>query len=155
MIKFCIGCEFKHGNTCKNPDPNPSNCIIYQTIQAIETGDEDSFSKVFNMYKRDVNRTAPINNNGPEFLIEMGLGMSKEVGEMAGIIDKAYCQGHPFNREKFIEEAGDFLFYFVAALNRLRVSFIEIIKVNIQKRLKRFPHGFTVKDSIERRDQKK
>src|SRR5690606_41460846 len=60
--------------------------------------------------------------------------------------------GHEFKRDKFIEEGGDVLFYLTWLCDLYDVTLEEIVTPNMMKRRKRYPNGYSIKDSVERKD---
>jgi NTP pyrophosphatase (non-canonical NTP hydrolase) len=72
------------------------------------------------------------------------LGLCGESGELADLIKKAAWHGQPLSRERFIDEAGDVLWYLSDLATHYRVSLDEIASGNIHKLTERYPDGFTV-----------
>lgn len=90
---------------------------------------------------------------GPiSMLINALMGLNGEAGEAIDVLKKALYQGHELKKEKLIEELGDVLWYVALAAKAIDVPLSTIADVNILKLVKRFPNGFTQKDSIERKD---
>lgn len=79
------------------------------------------------------------------------LGMAGEGGECADIWKKYLHQGHPFDREKMIKEAGDVLWYIAELAAGLGLTLEEIATRNIEKLRNRYPDGhFDAERSIHR-----
>lgn len=108
-----------------------------------------------NEYQRLAQRTS---NNDPGFFpsvaakkIDNGvLGMAGESGECADNWKKHLHQGHPFNREEMIKEAGDVLWYVAELAAGLGITLEEIAARNIAKLCGRYPDGFDAEHSIHR-----
>lgn len=83
--------------------------------------------------------------------IENGiLGLCGESGECADILKKYLYQGHKFEREKMIEEAGDVAWYLAELATGLGVTLEDIFRQNIDKLRRRYPEGFAPERSINR-----
>lgn len=78
------------------------------------------------------------------------LGLCGESGECADCWKKARHQGHQFDREKLIKEAGDVLWYVAELAAGLGVTLEEIATRNIEKLRSRYPDGFAAERSIHR-----
>lgn len=85
-------------------------------------------------------------------LLQGCLGITGEAGEVADVVKKCAFQGHKLNRLELLEEIGDTLYYVSDLCTTLGFTLQEVAQMNIGKRLKRFPNGFTIKESIERKD---
>lgn len=85
-------------------------------------------------------------------LVNNGLGIAGEAGEVADYIKKVIGHHHPLDREKMAKELGDVLWYVAALGNDIGVTLEEIATKNIDKLLARYPNGFTTADSLARRD---
>lgn len=94
--------------------------------------------------------TRTMNQNGAEN--NCILGMIGEMGEVVDLYKKVTYQGHPYNKEKLVEEIGDVLFYIAnyATVNDIDLS--DCLKRNVDKLRKRFPNGFSEEDSLKRVD---
>ena len=80
-----------------------------------------------------------------ERLLTAGVGINAEGGEFLEIVKKMLFQGKPWNAEThahLIKELGDTLWYVAQACIALEVSFDEVIQMNIDKLMKRYPEGF-------------
>jgi len=106
----------------------------------------------FIKYQKDVKRTM---NSDPKYTeLELtgnfSLGIMEELGEFCGALKKFLYHEHKFNREKLIEEAGDFLWYFTAMLEKYGLTLEEVAKYNVKKLRKRYPNGFDTERSKNR-----
>jgi NTP pyrophosphatase (non-canonical NTP hydrolase) len=76
-----------------------------------------------------------------------GLGLAGEAGEVADIAKKVLFQGKEFDREDFISEAGDVLWYLAFAATMCETSLEEIMNGNVTKLQDRFKSGkFSVEE---------
>lgn len=100
-------------------------------------------------YIKDYKRTALEINNANR-LVNAALGLSGEAGEFANLVQKRLYQGHTHNRDDLILELGDILWFAIEASEALEVSIPEVLTLNVQKRKKRYPEGFSKENSINR-----
>ncbi len=80
------------------------------------------------------------------------MGLCGESGEVIDILKKHLSQGHELNKEKMAEELGDVAWYLAETAYALGYDLEDILQRNIDKLQKRYPDGFTVEDSIHRKD---
>lgn len=103
-----------------------------------------------NKYQEAALRTA--SSLKPEDLILNGvLGLAGESGEVVDLVKKHLFQGHELDKEKLVDELGDVCWYVAIIAKGLGYSLEEIMRMNIEKLLKRYPNGFEVERSINRR----
>ena len=86
-----------------------------------------------------------------QIIINACLGLSGEVGEVNDLIKKHMFQGHPLDRDDLINELGDIAWYLAEAATALNIDLEFILMSNIDKLKKRFPDGFSVEKSINRK----
>lgn len=101
-------------------------------------------------YKRDCLRTLPKNLYRGEQLLQGLIGATSESAEALDIHKKTIYQGHPHDREHLLSELGDALFYITIAADALDSSIEEIMQMNVEKRKKRYPNGFSIEASTNR-----
>jgi len=92
-------------------------------------------------------------NNSTDFqrdLINGALGLNGEAGEVADIIKKWQFQGHAIDPDKVAEELGDVMWYVAIMSKAINYNLSEIMQMNVEKLLKRYPKGFEEKRSIHR-----
>lgn len=83
-------------------------------------------------------------------LLNYGLGISGEAGEVSDLIKKSFFQGHSFAVEDIRKELGDVLWY-VSQIARLAgTSLEEVARANVEKLKKRYPDGFSEEASVNR-----
>lgn len=85
-----------------------------------------------------------------ERLLNAALGLAGEAGEFADAVKKSRHQGHPFDPDKLIEEAGDALWYLAQAAHALGISLDDIAAANLTKLSARYPEGFAAERSMYR-----
>lgn len=104
-----------------------------------------------NEYQELASRTA---KEDPEEVINYGLGVSGEAGEVADMIKKRRFQGHTFSKEEICKELGDVLWY-VSQLARMHgLTMDQVATANIIKLQKRYPEGFSEERSVNRNDHR-
>lgn len=87
-----------------------------------------------------------------EVLVNSVMGLNGEAGEAIDIVKKHLFHGHDLNKEELIKELGDVAWYLAEAAYALDVDLETIFKLNIEKLKKRYPEGFKVEDSINRKE---
>ncbi|MCG3411891.1 nucleoside triphosphate pyrophosphohydrolase family protein [Staphylococcus massiliensis] len=106
----------------------------------------------FQDYHNEARRTMDETSTQSEQLLNSGLGLTGEVGEVADMIKKHHFHGHPLVRDAIAKELGDIMWYIAYCAEALDLSMEDIAKMNIAKLKKRYPNGFTQHDSIHRTD---
>jgi NTP pyrophosphatase (non-canonical NTP hydrolase) len=79
-----------------------------------------------------------------ERLLTAAVGMSAESGEFTEVIKKIIFQGKPVNEENLFHlkrELGDIMWYVMQACMGLDISLDEVIEMNVEKLVKRYPGG--------------
>ena len=91
-----------------------------------------------------------------ERLLTAGVGINAEGGEFLEIIKKVIFQGKPWdeaNKEHLFIELGDLMWYVAQACMALDTTFDEIIEMNVDKLVARYPGGnFDVHKSENRKE---
>lgn len=80
------------------------------------------------------------------------MGLNGEAGECVDIVKKTLFQGHEFDAQHLMKEAGDCLWYLAAIASGLGVTLEEIAQMNIDKLRARYKDGFTVEESVNRKN---
>lgn len=102
-----------------------------------------------NEYQDLARRTA---NKHDGELVNYGLGIAGEAGEVADLIKKSQFHGHDVEKDEIKKELGDVMWY-VSNIARLAgLSLEEIAQGNIDKLKRRYPSGFSTERSINRAD---
>lgn len=78
--------------------------------------------------------------------------VTRHAGATADLIKKLIFHNKPNIREKIVNELGDVFWYLVILMDRLGISFEEVASVNIAKRRKRYPDGFSTERANNRED---
>lgn len=107
----------------------------------------------FNEFQTGVMRTASdiTKANSENMLLNGVLGASGESGEMVDLMKKELFQGHPFDREHYIKECGDVLYYLALIAEALGTTLEEIAITNNKKLWARYPDGFDTEKSQHRK----
>lgn len=100
-----------------------------------------------NEYQRKAMRTA---THKCYDLANAALGLTGEAGEVADIIKKHLYQGHDLYPSEVIEELGDVLWYVALTCDVLHVSLDDVMRLNVEKLMKRYPDGFDSNKSLHR-----
>ena len=91
-----------------------------------------------------------------ERLLTAAVGMSAEAGEFTEIIKKIIFQGKPVNDENLFHlkrELGDIMWYVAQACMGLGISLDEVMEMNVEKLVARYPGGqFDVHYSENRKE---
>ncbi|WP_107838403.1 nucleoside triphosphate pyrophosphohydrolase family protein [Metasolibacillus meyeri] len=103
----------------------------------------------FNEYQELAARTA---NEHEGELVNYGLGIAGEAGEVADLIKKAIFHGHTINNVEVKKELGDVLWYLANIARLAGLELNDIAQANIDKLKKRYPTGFNREASINRKE---
>ena len=89
--------------------------------------------------------------SNPEVLLNGVMGLCGESGEVIDLLKKHLSQGHPLNKEKMLEELGDVAWYMAEIAYALGANLESVLANNIKKLKERYPEGFSVEKSINRK----
>ena len=78
-------------------------------------------------------------------------GLSGEVGEIHSLFQKIY-QGHEMNEEHLMKEVGDLLWFIAELCTVFGWEFDTVASKNIEKLMARFPDGFSISKSLNRKE---
>ena len=117
-------------------------------VTSQESKDGEAFTaRIADLYASDF----PI-----ERLLTAAVGMSAEAGEFTEIIKKIIFQGKPVTEENLFHlkrELGDIMWYVAQACIGLDISLDEIMEMNVEKLVARYPGGeFDVHYSENRKE---
>lgn len=80
------------------------------------------------------------------------MGLCGETGEVMDHLKKYTYQGHAFDPNKLIDEAGDVLWYLAELAAGLGVTLDEVAQHNVDKLRRRYPDGFSAERSMYREE---
>lgn len=94
-----------------------------------------------------------INNNLTEIGKELHalFGLAAEVGELHGIYQK-YYQGHTMDEEHLKKELSDVLWFIAEYCTVKGWNLGDIMQLNIDKLIARYPEGFSAEKSLNRKE---
>ena len=78
-------------------------------------------------------------------------GMAGEIGELHSLYQKSF-QGHEFNEEHAKKELGDLLWFIAEYCTAQNWKLEDIMQMNIEKLMSRYPDGFEDYRSLNRRE---
>ena len=104
-----------------------------------------------NDYQSLAMRTLNPSLDRKDVLINGVMGLCGEAGEAIDIVKKHLAQGHELNRDELIKELGDIAWYLAETAYALDVSLEDVLQENINKLQARYPNGFEVSRSVERK----
>ena len=87
-----------------------------------------------------------------DVLINSVMGLCGESGEAIDIVKKWLMQGHELDKAHLIKELGDVAWYLAEAATALDVPLEAVFQGNLDKLRQRFPNGFDVGASANRRE---
>ena len=108
-------------------------------------------SMKINEYQELAMRTLNPKLDKKDVLINGVMGLCGESGEAIDIVKKHLAQGHELDREHLIKELGDIAWYLAETATALDIDLETVMMLNIEKLKKRYPEGFEVKNSIDRK----
>ena len=96
----------------------------------------------FDDYTRQVKRTvAPMNDDFHDQL-HMVIGISTEAGELLDAYKKALAYGKDLDKINIGEEVGDLFWYIANLMRMLGLDFEQVLQVNVDKLMARYPEKF-------------
>lgn len=102
-----------------------------------------------NEYQKLAARTINSNLHREEQILHALHGMTGEVGELHSLYQKVY-QGHKFDVEHAKKELGDLLWFVAEYCTVMGWNLEEVMQLNIDKLINRFPDGFEAEKSLHR-----
>lgn len=100
-----------------------------------------------NDYQQLASRTA---NPHEGELVNYGLGIAGEAGEVAELVKKAVFHGHHIDKDEVAKELGDVLWYLSQLARLAGLELNDIAQRNIEKLKRRYPEGFSTERSVNR-----
>lgn len=102
-------------------------------------------------YQTMATRTMNTDLKDYEQLINGALGLCGESGEVADMIKKCFMQGHDLDLEHLAKELGDCMWYIALIADTIGYGLNGIMQMNIDKLKSRYPNGFDVDKSQNRK----
>ena len=107
--------------------------------------------ETLNDYQRFAGVTANMELDEKMNLAVLALGLPGEAGEVADHVKKHLGHGHELDKNKMLKEIGDVMWYVAVLSNALGFSLQEVAQANIDKLRARYPGGFSVEASKNRK----
>lgn len=101
-------------------------------------------------YQQEASRTIPQDRWFNTNVANFSMGLSGEVGEVVDHLKKFLYHGHELDKKEVEKELGDILWYLSSMATVMNMDLSQIAKNNINKLKKRYPDGFSEKDSVNR-----
>lgn len=108
---------------------------------------QDCAGLTLDQYQHLSARTAVSDNLA---MLNYGLGISGEAGEVSDLIKKCFFHGHDDGNLELAKELGDVLWYISQIAREANLSLSAIAEGNIEKLQKRYPEGFSEHASVNR-----
>lgn len=106
-----------------------------------------------NEYQIMTRRTSPkLGRDVLDYLVNFSMGLSGESGEITDHVKKLVFQGHDLDAEAMAYELGDIMYYVARFADVLGYELSEIASMNQEKLFKRYPDGFSVEASRNRKE---
>lgn len=142
-------------NLCDGCSGRASLKLVLSKLKK-DTEVQDTLNRTNYEHDKMMDRVIPpyVANQPWELLLNASLGLAGEGGEVADETKKVKYHGHPMDKDKYINELGDIVFYVKMACRALNITMEEVMKKNIEKLNKRYPNGFSTQDSLDRKDTK-
>ena len=102
-------------------------------------------------YQKLASRTINKNLYPEEMETHAVFGMASEIGEIQGMYQKEF-QGHEFDDDHAKKELGDLLWFIAEYCTAMGWCMEEVMQENIEKLKKRYPEGFKVEQSLNRKE---
>lgn len=83
-------------------------------------------------------------------LLHGSIGLVTEAGEFQDALKKHIFYGKPLDEVNLMEEVGDFFWYIAIILDVLGYDWVEVMKLNIEKLVKRYPDKFDAQRALIR-----
>jgi NTP pyrophosphatase (non-canonical NTP hydrolase) len=79
------------------------------------------------------------------------MGLNGEAGEAIDLMKKCMFQGHEFDKEHMAKELGDIAWYLAISADAIGYDLETILRLNVLKLQARYPDGFQVDNSVNRK----
>ena len=104
-----------------------------------------------NEYQQMALRTESPTTTITDRMLQGAMGLCGESGEYIDILKKHMFQGHDLDEEHMAKELGDIAWYLAVSADAIDYDLETIFKMNIDKLKARYPEGFEVSKSTDRR----
>lgn len=104
-----------------------------------------------NEYQQMALRTESPTTDDIDRMLQGAMGLCGESGEYIDILKKYMFQGHELDKEHMAKELGDIAWYLAVSADAIDYDLEMIFKMNVNKLKARYPEGFEVSKSTERR----
>lgn len=111
-------------------------------------------SKIEEHLQNTVIRTMNFKDNLRDNLGHAAMGIGGEAGEIVDLMKKHIYYGKELDLKQLKNEMGDVLFYMQALAHLIGSSIEECLELNTEKLSARYPNGFNLQDSIDKKDTK-
>ena len=102
-------------------------------------------------YQLQASRTHNFELDRRERFTMLSMGIAGEGGELVDHIKKHVFHGHELDLLKVKQEIGDLLWYVAVLSQECGFTLAEVADLNIEKLRKRYPEGFSVEASVNRK----
>lgn len=103
-----------------------------------------------NEFQQDCLRTVPKYLYNNEVLMMGLMGLCGEAGECIDQHKKVVYHNHPYDRDALGSELSDVAWYLAVCAHAAGYTLEDIFKINVEKRLKRYPNGWEADRSLNR-----
>lgn len=107
----------------------------------------------FNEYQELAARTLNSDITHNEMLSMLSMGLAGESGEVVDLLKKHVYHQHRLDIGKLKKELGDVLWYIAGLSTVYGIPLSAIAEININKLKERYPDGFSVERSINRKGE--
>lgn len=108
-----------------------------------------------NGYQREALRTAAGPQKDMPLILNGVLGLGGESGECLDIVKKHLFQGHALDTEHLAKELGDVAWYLAVSAYAIGMDLESVLRMNVEKLRARYPDGFEVERSVNRKEEDK
>lgn len=126
--------------------------LISRIVTGARYGNVLDAASVVSVYPLLVEKTSRKDLPKDERIMNALMGMCGEIGEVVDIFKKHLFQGHDLDVNHVVEELGDVLYYMCWLAIELDIDFSEICFENMAKLEERYPAGFSVDRSVNRKE---
>ena len=105
-------------------------------------------------YQEKAKRTVNTNLQCDEQVANLCMGLAGESGEVIDYLKKCLYHNHKLYKQDLIKELGDVMWYLTNIATFFKIPMSYILDENIKKLEERYPEGFSVEKSINRKEYK-